>query len=188
MPPKRQAKKKIPEEDKSEYLEDLESEVDEPEVNVPADDDDAPPPKPDNEDNDGDEDEVKGGDGDEDEEASFEILMDDEPNAPAKQSDVVRRYIIVPPNERMTSERMTTYEVARVLGDYAVHVANGAPTFIDTKNYSSPIEIAYDSLVARKIPMCILRHVGVNEAGEKIYENWKIKEMTLPQLPPRMRT
>jgi DNA-directed RNA polymerase subunit K/omega len=178
MPPKRTAAKKK----KSEYIvptddndvDVLDDPEEDPEDDPVLDDEDIAPQE---------EEEVKGGDpDDEDEDVEWTLDVDEDDN---KQTGMTRYYRILKGDDRGTTERLSTYEAGRVIGDRASHLDNGATAYIDTKNYTSSIEIAYDELIQRKLPMAILRHVGQGEDNVLEVEKWKLKEMTLCSLPPR---
>lgn len=178
MPPKGKANAK-----KSEYIVQNDDDVDElPDDDV--DDDDVV----DQDDVDGGEPnpEAEGGDAKEDDEDDFDVIWANDPDGEEdeKQISQTKFYKYVAPADRETSEYLTRYECARILGDRARHLDNGAPAYIDTKDSTSPLQIAYKELTQKRLPIAILRHVGHDAKGQDLIEKWKLKEMTLPELPP----
>ena len=93
--------------------------------------------------------------------------------------ELIRNMTVVKPEDRTTSERLSNFECARILGDRARHIDNGARPYIDTTNFTSSLEIAYAELMQKKIPMAIIRHIGNNSV-----EIWRLRDMLLPKLPP----
>lgn len=57
------------------------------------------------------------------------------------------------------SLKLTKFEKARVIGIRAEQISNGAPSCIDTKNMTDPIEIAEAELRQNKSPISILREM-----------------------------
>lgn len=117
---------------------------------------------------------VKGGAAEEDEEIE-EVLQDEEKKIDPRSIKINK---IVAPDKRVTSERMTGLEFARLVGDRAAHLDKGAPPYIDTTKFTNTIAIAYTEVKMRLVPFAILRKVG-----ENTYEKWKVKEMTLGDIP-----
>lgn len=110
-------------------------------------------------------------------ELEFYVNADDEPIE--HDTQMTKHFKVVDPEERVTSDRLSLFECARMIGEYAKHLDNGAQTTSDIQNCTSSLEIAYRDLLAKKIPMAVIRHVGQNKV-----EVWKLKEMILPDLPP----
>lgn len=106
-------------------------------------------------------------------------IIDDEEDDDTQVVKNTKTIKFVPDNERTSSEILGSKECGRVLGDYAEILNKGAPPFIDTSNCTSSLEIAYLSLMQRKIPFCIIRYRNANEA-----ERWRLKEMVLNDIPP----
>lgn len=105
-----------------------------------------------------------------------EVLGDPvEPPTP----DIIKKRRVVRPEDRETSERLSMFECARVLGDRARHLENGARPNVDIKNCTSSLEIAYMELMEKRIPMAIIRKVGLGWV-----EVWRVKEMAIAKLPP----
>lgn len=138
-------------------------------------------------DDDADEDDADEDDADDDKDEIAEVDIDfgigdedgggDEIDPPRPDISKMRR--VVAPDLRETSERMSLFEVARVLGDRARHIDNKARPNIDTKNCTGSLEIAYMELMQRRIPFAIIRKVG-----QGWVEVWRCREMIIPKLPP----
>lgn len=93
--------------------------------------------------------------------------------------ELVKNRKVVDPMRRETSDRLSLYECARVLGDRARHIDNKARPNVDTKNCTGSLEIAYMELMQKRIPMAVIRKVGLGQV-----EIWRVKEMIIPKLPP----
>lgn len=78
-------------------------------------------------------------------------------------------------NERITSNRMTKYEKAYVLGVRANQLSMNAPAQVEYGNETSAYEIAVLELKEKKIPFIIRRMLPDNT-----YEDWSISEMIIP--------
>lgn len=119
---------------------------------------------------------IEDGDDEEDEPEDDEIIiLDDDEDTTA----AVIYNKIVPDDQRKTTDYLTRFECGRVIGDYSRALANGATPYIDITNMTNEYEIAYNSLLQRKIPFQILRKIGKNE-----FEKWKLSEMQITDLPP----
>lgn len=94
-----------------------------------------------------------------------------------------KEIIIIPPKHRITSEFMTIFEYARVLGERSKQIQNGSPIFVDlsilkvdNKLIISEKEIAHLEIIQRKCPLIIQRMYN------DVYgEEWPVNEMELPQ-------
>lgn len=192
MPPKRSTKPKDDPDSDEERLDDLESDEDvwDPDYqeehlenkSKEDEDDDEPKQK-------ADDDDIEKIDDSEDEkdvDADIDFDVMDYPDEEAggdeidpPRPELVKNRYVIPPDERTTSERMSLFECGRVLGDRARHIDNKARPNVDTKNATSSLEIAYIELKQKRIPMAVIRKVGLGAV-----EIWRVKEMTLPKLPP----
>lgn len=85
--------------------------------------------------------------------------------------------IIVAPDNRITSEYMTTYEYSKVVGTRATHISEGAPLYIDPSGISSALEIAIKEIDMKLCPLVIVR-----QTRNKKVEIWEVNEMTKPLL------
>ena len=78
----------------------------------------------------------------------------------------------VPDEDRITLNRLTKYEMVRVLGIRTKQISVGAKTLVKNINAKSPIEIAIYELKNKMLPFKIKRPLPNNT-----YEIWKIKEL-----------
>lgn len=83
---------------------------------------------------------------------------------------------IVAPEQRVTSEYMTMYEYAMVIGTRATHISEGAPIYVDTTGLSNARDIAIKEIDEKKCPLSISRKVA------RQIEIWEVNEMTKPLL------
>lgn len=89
---------------------------------------------------------------------------------------------IVHPEDRVTDTRLQLAEAARVLATRAQQIARYATCFTNTEGLHDPVDKARKELYDRCCPLCVRRFVGVNEAGETLVEEFKVREMVLPPL------
>ena len=71
-----------------------------------------------------------------------------------------------------TTEYLTKYEKARVLGIRAMQIANGAPVQIDIGHEVDPLNIAEEELKQGKTPLIIRRHLP-----DGTYEDVAVNEL-----------
>jgi DNA-directed RNA polymerase I, II, and III subunit RPABC2 len=83
---------------------------------------------------------------------------------------------IVKPEDRMTSEYMTIYEYAMVIGTRATHISKGAPIFTTIDTIDDPIQIAKKEINESKCPLNITRRL---RNSNKI-EMWSVNDMIKP--------
>ncbi|QRY19096.1 hypothetical protein [African swine fever virus] len=89
--------------------------------------------------------------------------------------------VVIPDNERITSNVLTTFEATRLVAVRAQQLAINGSTMLK-KKYSSPIDIAKQELFNRKIPLLVMRCIKVTPDGQKIVEIWNPREMGIPLL------
>ena len=77
-----------------------------------------------------------------------------------------------PPQERITTQYLTKYERARVLGTRALQISMNAPVMVDLEGETDPLKIAQKELRERKIPIVIRRYLP-----DGSYEDWGIDEL-----------
>lgn len=82
--------------------------------------------------------------------------------------------IVVPPNERITSNLLQQTEYSRIIGLRVQQLESGDPPRIQNTKGMNLYEIAIQELLSKKISFIICRHVNVNEV-----EKWSTKEMTI---------
>jgi DNA-directed RNA polymerase subunit A' len=78
-------------------------------------------------------------------------------------------------NGRITSSRMTHYEVARVVGIRANQISKGAPLMINPGGEISAVKIAMRELHDGVLPMIIRRYLP-----GRTHEEWDVREMNVP--------
>ena len=77
-----------------------------------------------------------------------------------------------PRTERVTTEYMTKYERARILGTRALQISMNAPVMVNIDNETDPLKIAMKELRERKLPIMIRRYLP-----DDSYEDWHIDEL-----------
>ena len=76
------------------------------------------------------------------------------------------------PQERITTQYLTKYERARVLGTRALQISMNAPVMVDLDGETDPLRIAQKELRERKIPIIIRRYLP-----DGSWEDWGIDEL-----------
>jgi DNA-directed RNA polymerases I, II, and III subunit RPABC2 len=76
--------------------------------------------------------------------------------------------------ERITPNRLTKYEKAKLLGIRANQIDRNAPIMIDIDGEISSLEIAKRELIEKKLPLIIER---IHANGD--YEHWSIDELII---------
>jgi DNA-directed RNA polymerase subunit K/omega len=83
------------------------------------------------------------------------------------------QYILVPREDRITSDIMSKAEYARVVAERAKEIENGAKIYV-SHNEHDPAKIAIEEIRKKKCPLSIVR----------IYNNykeiWPVNEMIIP--------
>lgn len=74
--------------------------------------------------------------------------------------------------ERVTTQYLTKYERARVLGTRALQISMNAPVMVDLEGETDPLRIAQKELRERKIPIVIRRYLP-----DGSFEDWGIDEL-----------
>ncbi len=82
---------------------------------------------------------------------------------------------IMPKNERRTSEIISEYEYARVVGERAQQLQNGAQPLVKIDDLMTEIEIAKLEIKLRMCPLRIRRMYN-----KKLGEEWSVNEMEIP--------
>jgi DNA-directed RNA polymerase I, II, and III subunit RPABC2 len=85
--------------------------------------------------------------------------------------------IIVPVNQRITSEYMTIYEYSMVVGTRATHIANGSTIYVDPHGLSDARDIAKKEINQNKCPLSVTRKISPTKL-----EIWEVNEMIKPQM------
>ena len=102
----------------------------------------------------------------------------------SKLSTKPRSVIIVPPEERITDNRLHKNEASFILSTRAKEIAKHATHFLENNSYTNAISIAYHELYSHRCPLKLRRQVGVTNKGDIIVEEWDTKTMVLPNIPP----
>lgn len=106
--------------------------------------------------------------GDEEEYGGDDDMIIDDPDDVNIYKDSVR----VLDENRTTKSELTKYETTRILGIRAKQLSEGAQSLTSNVHDKTPIRIAIDELLLRKIPFKIKRQMPYPE-----YEIWKISEL-----------
>ena len=134
-------------------------------------------------------DEYGGGDNDFNEDSFSENDLDEQFNEEGNEEDGENMDVIENPEEdninpiktakpaskeeRITTQYITRYEKARVLGARALQISRNAPVMVDLEpGQWDPLEIAEKELLAKKIPFIIRRYLPNNT-----YEDWRVDEL-----------
>jgi DNA-directed RNA polymerase subunit K/omega len=105
-----------------------------------------------------------------------------------RASNAHRIVRVVPPDERVTDNRLQTAEASRVISARAEQIAKYATNFArhdpGAVPLHDPVAIAYKELFDRRCPLTLRRPIGTGPAGELVVEDWDVRAMTLPPLSP----
>lgn len=101
-----------------------------------------------------------------------------------KLSNKPRTIIIVPPEERITDNKLHKNEVSFILSTRAKEIAKNSTHFLENNTFNNAISIAYHELYSHRCPLKLRRQVGISSKGDIIVEEWDIKTMVLPNIPP----
>jgi DNA-directed RNA polymerases I, II, and III subunit RPABC2 len=74
-----------------------------------------------------------------------------------------------------SSEYMSKYEKARILGLRAMQISLNSQAMVPTNGETDPLRIALMELRARKLSMIIRRHLPDNT-----YEDWAVNDLIMP--------
>ncbi len=85
---------------------------------------------------------------------------------------VVQEEVIIAPEDRVTSEIMTSFERANIVAVRAKQLEDGGHAFVDTGNMTDYEAIAEKEIDEHRCPLSIKRHITNN-----IYEIWQVNEM-----------
>ena len=94
---------------------------------------------------------------------------------------------VVPPNERITDNRLHKNEAARIIAMRAAQIEKDAISFEPPElQLSDPVDKAIAELMHRRNPMTLRRHLSTNKVKGggivSVVEEWVVNEMTLPPL------
>jgi hypothetical protein len=93
-----------------------------------------------------------------------------------------RRIVIVPDDERITSNVLKIPEAARAIAIRAKQIETFPVMFADAPGVTDPVELAKIELLARRSPLRLRRIVGRGPGGEVYVEEWKMAELTIPPI------
>ena len=102
-----------------------------------------------------------------------------------KRDPLSRKIIIIPDEERVTTNVLQRAEAARLISIRAKQISEYSTNYLVNPQKGQlydPQEIAKRELFERRIPLLLRRHVGRTPDGDIIVEQWNPREMTLPQL------
>lgn len=85
--------------------------------------------------------------------------------------------IIVKSENRVTSDRLSLFEIIELINIRATQISKGAQTFIDVSELNDPIEMAKKEVFNNKCPLLVKRHIGLSK-----YELWNPNEMIKPKI------
>jgi DNA-directed RNA polymerase subunit K/omega len=95
---------------------------------------------------------------------------------------VSRNIIIVPPEERITDNRLHKNEASFIISTRAEEISKHSTHFVKG-DYGNAISIAYHELYSHRCPLKLRRQVGSSSKGDIIVEEWDVKTMILPNIP-----
>jgi DNA-directed RNA polymerase subunit K/omega len=98
------------------------------------------------------------------------------------ESNMTRKTIIVAPNKRITSNRLTGYEASNMVAMRSQQIAKCGTHFADDTDEHDPVNLAAKELLTRRCPLLLHRQVGTTVGGDNIIEEWDPKTMVLPSL------
>ena len=90
---------------------------------------------------------------------------------------IERNIIIVHPDNRITSDVATHFEIAEIIGQRAKQIEQGSPCFTDVNDISDPIDCAKRELLAKRCPLNIMRQIS-----EYTYEMWEVNDMIIDMI------
>jgi DNA-directed RNA polymerase subunit K/omega len=85
--------------------------------------------------------------------------------------------IIVKPEERITSNRLTIYELIELIGIRATQISQGSQIFTNVENILDPLDMAKKEIWDNKCPLSIKRYIGLDK-----YELWNPNDMVKPKI------
>ena len=91
-----------------------------------------------------------------------------------EEEDVESNAIRALDDERITPAILTKYEMIRIIGIRTKQLVEGAKPLVSDSQGKSPIRVALDELIAKKMPFKIKRQMPY-----AVYEIWKLRELTV---------
>jgi DNA-directed RNA polymerase I, II, and III subunit RPABC2 len=83
--------------------------------------------------------------------------------------------VLLHPNERVTSEVMSKFELCEVISIRAKQIENGQKVFTEIGALTDPLEIAKKEVLDRRCPLSIIRMLT-----DTIGEKWHVNELGIP--------
>lgn len=91
------------------------------------------------------------------------------------------KVIVVPDDERTTSQQIQRYEMVEAIGIRATQIEQGAPVLTDVEGLTDPITMAKKEFFDRRNPLTLTRSkINNRQQRFKLVEEWKVREMTFP--------
>jgi hypothetical protein len=104
-------------------------------------------------------------------------------DAKSRNDDESRALVVVASENRRTSNRMTLAEFTQACATRATIIAKSATVYVGVEagiEYTDAISLAEREIREHKSPLVCIREVGFTSKGERIVEQWKVNEMSLP--------
>lgn len=79
------------------------------------------------------------------------------------------------PEDRVTSEVMTKFELCEIVSIRAKQLEQGKTVFTDVGDLTDPLAIAKKEIIDKKCPLSIVRMIT-----DRIAEKWQVNEMAIP--------
>ena len=92
--------------------------------------------------------------------------------------DYYRTVVIVPDEERITSDIMTMFELSEIIGLRAQQIAMKETVFTNVDNLTNTRDMAIKELIDRKCPLSIVRIV--KKGIKQMKEIWACNDMGFP--------
>ena len=122
----------------------------------------------------------------ESEDSELGDFADDEPEFSfhdiRKISNHIAEIVIVKPENRLTSNVMSKFEMTDYVSIRTAQIADYNNCMVDISGLDNPVDMAKRELMKRKCPLMLRRYVGRRQSsrGEWVsyYEDWNPAEMT----------
>jgi hypothetical protein len=101
---------------------------------------------------------------------------------PARPDSAPRWAVVVPDEERQTSNRLLPPELACLVAMRAQELASYPTQMSEDQPSRDPVDIALAEVYARQTPYILRRQVGYAANGQTIYEEWPVRQMVLPDI------
>lgn len=98
-------------------------------------------------------------------------------------SDFNEDIVVVAPDDRITTSRLSLYNVAEIISIRTDQIARFNNCLVDITGLSNAEDMAKKELMERKCPLVLRRHVGSGMRDGKLckfYEYWDPNEMEFP--------